>query len=909
MQLRGRVDGNVEAGDVVPLAGIRVLAREVDLSEAPQFHADPDRDVVVAETITSHDGRYAIDVPTGWASVVFEGEGWTRTYRTLSTGLDDERWLDVDLWPAPRPLEFEMPQDGEPDVILGFDSDAGREYAKLRIEPGDLVAADGRPVTGRVTARIDAPHPRDRHKDSLLASNLVATRYGAKPFEPFGLVSVDLEVGGERVAVAPGRTLLWEVKVAAEQLESAKAAAKAGALHNYSLDTRMGLWVEDAADVELVDGTIRVERSHFSAGALGTTQDTTPAAKTLCADPGRHAVILLTFSNPRTPPAVAETLVKSTLSYVSQVESPRVLVVLDDDHHDEFTQDAAYIQSVIQSEGFAADRITEPTNGLTESHVEGYDVVWLTNPGYPIDDPLTLETLSSFREAGGGFVLSGDDMTQNTVNGNVSTTPYTFLQYVANGTSTCGKPTDNNTGSDYRVTFRTNTGHPMAAELEGATFLYGDDIDHSTPVGDGEHVLAWAELEGEPSCTVRVPVVMALDLDDSSVRPECSCSEDAECLGAQHCVGNTCESCTILGDACATDEQCCGALTCNGGVCGEPCASEGASCLAGGTCCGTLACTGGTCSICEPEGASCSSSADCCGELACLGGVCSPCRTLGEQCDAAGDCCGTAACEETVTFEDIVDETCAGARELVARVRDFRQSHADFQYKIASDLGIVRNVLGADGKPVYMGDPVTPTTNGKAAFDQWFRDVDGVNLPMDVTLVLDEVSPGVYQYRNNAFFPIDGMGFGNEGNEHNYHFTLELHTSFVYRGGETFTFTGDDDLFTFINGKLAIDLGGVHSSLSRTVDLDQAAPSLGLQVGQVYSLDIFFAERHTTASNFRIDTTIACLSNTKTVPVVTGQCTPPDDVPEEPPSDDDGGTTGGDAYEDTELPPIPDLPD
>ena len=118
----------------------------------------------------------------------------------------------------------------------------------------------------------------------------------------------------------------------------------------------------------------------------------------------------------------------------------------------------------------------------------------------------------------------------------------------------------------------------------------------------------------------------------------------------------------------------------------------------------------------------------------------------------------------------------------------------------------------------------------------------------------------MYTYDNSAFFPIDGQGFGDEGNPHNYHFTYEIHAQFTYEGGEVFTFTGDDDLFTFINGKLAIDLGGVHGPQNQTIDLDQQATSLGIAVGETYPLDFFFAERHTTQSDFRIDTSIGCFT-------------------------------------------------
>lgn len=60
----------------------------------------------------------------------------------------------------------------------------------------------------------------------------------------------------------------------------------------------------------------------------------------------------------------------------------------------------------------------------------------------------------------------------------------------------------------------------------------------------------------------------------------------------------------------------------------------------------------------------------------------------------------------------------------------------------------------------------------------------------------------------------------------------------------------------FINDRLAIDLGGLHPSQSDEVSLDEAAGALGITRGGVYPLDLFHAERHTSESNFRIDTNL-----------------------------------------------------
>ena len=76
--------------------------------------------------------------------------------------------------------------------------------------------------------------------------------------------------------------------------------------------------------------------------------------------------------------------------------------------------------------------------------------------------------------------------------------------------------------------------------------------------------------------------------------------------------------------------------------------------------------------------------------------------------------------------------------------------------------------------------------------------------------------------------------------------------SSVTSPGQVFTFRGDDDVFAFINDQLVIDLGGVHGPITASVALD----SLELTPGSVYPLDLFFAERQTSGSSFRVDTSI-----------------------------------------------------
>ena len=216
-----------------------------------------------------------------------------------------------------------------------------------------------------------------------------------------------------------------------------------------------------------------------------------------------------------------------------------------------------------------------------------------------------------------------------------------------------------------------------------------------------------------------------------------------------------------------------------------------------------------------------------------------------------------------------MDNAFADTIMLTGTIRDFCNpaivstcsAHPNFEDGISGLVtGIVSSNLGGDGKPVYAAVGGAGATTNAADFNQWYNDVAGVNTATSNTITLDNTitaDPNVFSFVSNAFFPIDGQLFGDQGRIHNYHFTYEIHSQFTYQGGEMFSFTGDDDLWVFINDQLAIDLGGVHGAASGSVDLD----TLGLTIGETYDFDLFFAERHTSQSNFRIDTSIELIGN------------------------------------------------
>ncbi len=90
------------------------------------------------------------------------------------------------------------------------------------------------------------------------------------------------------------------------------------------------------------------------------------------------------------------------------------------------------------------------------------------------------------------------------------------------------------------------------------------------------------------------------------------------------------------------------------------------------------------------------------------------------------------------------------------------------------------------------------------------------------------------------------------GKRHNYGFTMKIQATFEYVPGQYFEFFGDDDVWVFINNRLVVDIGGQHTQVLGAVDLD----TLGLTEGKNYPFHIFYAERHTSQSNFMMRTSI-----------------------------------------------------
>ncbi len=226
-----------------------------------------------------------------------------------------------------------------------------------------------------------------------------------------------------------------------------------------------------------------------------------------------------------------------------------------------------------------------------------------------------------------------------------------------------------------------------------------------------------------------------------------------------------------------------------------------------------------------------------------------------------------------VTYYDQISDTCTDIYDEETKAetneRQWEWSSCGYHSK-KLEQGLAQAELGEDGLPVAKRGMAIP--NRGIDFTGWFSAVEGVSAQYPGTLSMRyEKDAAKFSFAAENFYPIDDVNFSKgdpvNADGHNHLFTMSFAVPFTVlaSGEEAFTMRADDDTLVYLDGKLVIDMGGVHDLTTGELVIDADGKvyaqvegggwqdtGVAVEAGKTATLAVFHADRDGSESDLEV---------------------------------------------------------